>query len=172
MHIWLIGFMGAGKTTLGREAARLLGLPFTDLDDRIVAAAGKPIREMFETEGEAAFRSLERQCLVALAGESVPHVVACGGGTPCFGDNMALIRANGLSIYLSAPPAVLAARLAPHRHTRPVLQAMSAETLEEGIRALLETRIPYYAQATLVFDTSTGSAGDLARVIMQHRAQI
>src|SRR6266513_6332001 len=110
MKIYLIGFMGAGKTTVGRELGRRIGAPFFDLDDLVESAEKISIKDIFAQHGEPYFRKRERDIL-----RSTRHldraVIATGGGTFTFDDNIQTIQSEGISVYLSAPYALLRARI-------------------------------------------------------------
>lgn len=108
--LWLIGMMGAGKSTIGPLVAGELGLPFVDVDERVVAGAGLAGAEVFASEGEAGFRRRERAALAAAAAGGTA-VVACGGGAVLAGESVALMRAAGVVVWLDAPPGVLAERV-------------------------------------------------------------
>lgn len=148
MHqsIYLLGFMGCGKSYWGKWGAAQLGCPFLDLDNAIELAAQASIAQIFEKAGEAGFRALERQQLQATAGQP-PAIVATGGGAPCFFDNMAWMNAHGHTLFIDVPPSVLAARLAPERAHRPLLRELDDAALEIFIAERLALRRPFYEQA-------------------------
>lgn len=151
--VFLIGFMASGKTTVGRALATELALPFLDLDAEIERAAGRSVRELFAAEGEAAFRTRERAVLDAvLAGP--PAVVATGGGTPCFGDALAVMRRAGRVVALDAPLPELLARV-DDPGSRPLLARPAEET-----RALFAARRPVYRQAHFAVDTRDRTVAD------------
>lgn len=152
--IFLIGYMGCGKTTLGRALAERCAVEFTDLDDYIEARAGMSIPEIFARQGEGAFRQLERAALEAMADGGGWRVVACGGGTPCFGDNMALMAGIGTTVFLDPPPERLIERLAAARSGRPLIAALSDDELPPFVEAQLAKRLPHYSQAAERFDSS------------------
>jgi shikimate kinase len=145
----LVGLPGAGKTTLGRELARHFNRPFVDLDAAIESRAGRPVSDIFATSGEAAFRTLEAAVLrEVLAQPGAPLVLATGGGTPCFHENMALLNKAGPTLWLDVPVPVLAARLPPAEVAkRPLLAA--AGGAEAWLRETLAARHVFYAQARL-----------------------
>ena len=153
--IFLIGYMGAGKTTLGRVLARKLGCDFIDLDIFIENRFHRSVRNLFETKGEDGFRKIERNVLLEVA-EFQDVVIACGGGTPCFFDNMALMREHGFTVWLTAPEPVLFARLTlPHaKAKRPSIATKSDEEIMGFIHDNIESRRPYYSQAEIEFDTT------------------
>jgi shikimate kinase/3-dehydroquinate synthase len=138
--VFLIGFMAAGKTTVGRLAAKSLGVPFVDLDDVIESTTSTPVREIFATQGEAEFRRLEAQALADVIG-GPPSVVATGGGAPCFGENLAAMRRAGLVVELSVPVDRIAERVSD-TSSRPLL----SKPIEE-VQALYASRLPMYRQA-------------------------
>lgn len=139
----LVGFMGAGKSTLGAALAEALGVPFVDLDAQIEAAAG-PIPLIFERGGEAGFRAIEAAALHA-ALDGPPVVLACGGGAPCHLDAMDRLLRQATVVFLDAPFDALAERLAADR-SRPLWG--------EGARALYARRRPVYERAPLQVDAS------------------
>lgn len=149
MNIYLIGFMGSGKSFTGQQLATALDLPFVDLDERIEKAEKRSIGQIFESEGETYFRDLEAQLLRATAAEE-PAVISCGGGTPCFHQNMEWINANGLSIYLKASVQLLAKRLKKGQEHRPLIRGFNTTELEAFIAERLEQREFYYSQAKIV----------------------
>jgi len=156
--VYLVGFMGAGKTSVGRRVAELLGRDFVDLDARIEASAGAPIQEIFRTRGEPEFRRLERAELES-ASALDNAVVALGGGAFCSPENAALVRATGASVYLEASADVLFERCAPDG-SRPLFSTRDA------MEALLERRRPLYANADLRVDTSRLSVEEAARAVV------
>ena len=143
--VFLVGMMGAGKSTLGRILAEHLSLPFLDADDWVEAASGKSISELFEVEGEDAFRRWEQQFLLSLSPE--PKIIATGGGLPCFHGNMERMKQMGTVVYLQLPVQHLFQRLTTNEN-RPLLKNVNG--LEQTICELLERRNPIYEKAHLV----------------------
>lgn len=168
MRIFLIGFMGSGKTTLGKQLSEKLGLPFIDLDERIETAAGMKINDIFSTKGEAFFRKLEAVRLREVIEEEENMILACGGGTPCYYDNITFINSTGISIWLNTPKEVMADRLLKEAGHRPLVNGLSAEKLTEFIEDRLEQRLAYYSQATFTVDPSTISMEALVHQIKGH----
>ncbi len=150
--------MASGKTTLGRALAAATGRRFIDLDEYIEAAAGKTIARIFAEDGEESFREAESRSLAELIktaddGESI--IIACGGGTPCFGDNMSVMNAAGLTVRLSAPHNVIIRRLSAERSARPLVAKLEAGgELEKFVTDNLSRREPHYRQAAESFDSS------------------
>lgn len=146
IRIFLVGYMCAGKTTIGTELAQKLGYRFIDLDQYIEAKAGKSVSAIFAKKGEAYFRQLERQALADMfLQENV--VIATGGGTPCQGDNMALMNQNGITVFLNPSIDQLAARLEIGKHTRPLLKDKTNAEMRHFIEQMMLQRLPYYTQA-------------------------
>ncbi len=153
MTLFLIGYMGCGKSTLGKTLAARLGASFADMDRAIEQQAGMSVAGIFERQGEASFRRMERQFLEAQgAGEGL-RIVATGGGAPCQGDNMAVMNALGRTAYLKLSPARLVRRLSKAgREKRPLIRGMEDAELLEFIERNLAMREPFYEQAQLVID--------------------
>lgn len=149
MNIYLIGFMGSGKSHTGQQLARALELPFVDLDERIETLAQCSIAQLFEQKGEAYFRELEAQALRATLADD-PSVISCGGGTPCFYENMAWIKAHGLSIYLQASVPLLVQRLKKGQEHRPLIRGFNETELATFIAERVEQREVFYTQAEIV----------------------
>jgi len=150
--VFLVGFMGSGKTTWGRKLAGKTGRVFIDLDEAIVARTGMPIADYFLRHGEASFRELESEVLKNLPLDQ-PAIVSTGGGTPCFFDNMAWMNTMGTTIYFHLPPKALWDRLVQTDiATRPALKGLSGDALLEDITAKLAERSPYYRQAQHTVD--------------------
>ena len=146
MLVFLIGFMGSGKTTLGRQLASEAGLTFADLDGIIETGAGKDISEIFKEIGEERFRVLEHETLLKIF-QLKKTVVAVGGGTPCFFNNMELMNRAGITIYLKYPPEILFKFLKEEPDTRPLISGMADKELLTYIRYKLQERKPFYEQA-------------------------
>lgn len=150
--VFLVGFMGSGKTTLGRKLANQLSMPFVDLDRHIVNDVGMSIPEYFQRHGEAEFRVREAESLRSLD-LHVPSVISVGGGTPCYHDNMAWMNKQGITIYLKLPAKALWERLQKSDVTkRPVLQGLHGLDLLHFIQSSLAGREPVYLQSTFVIN--------------------
>lgn len=143
--------MGAGKTTLGKPLAQKLGAAFCDLDECIEEHYGKTISEIFAEKGEDAFRTIERNILQEVVKlENV--VISCGGGTPCFFDNMEMMNTCGETVFLSASPAVLKEHLLMGKNKRPLIQGKNPEELENFVRQSLQGRLSFYQKAKNVIN--------------------
>lgn len=150
IRIFLIGYMGAGKTTLGKAFARELGLTFIDLDWYIEERFHKTVQRIFEERSEEGFRELERNMLHEVSDfENV--VISTGGGTPCFFDNMEYMNTQGETVFLSVDPIVLFRRLRVAKQQRPLLAEKTDEELMEFIGSALEKRMPHYSKARHIF---------------------
>lgn len=148
MNIYLIGFMGSGKSFTGQQLAAALHLPFVDLDERIEQTEKRSIAQVFDLEGEAYFRTIEAQLLRATLADD-PAVISCGGGTPCFHQNMEWINANGLSVYLKASIPLLAKRLKKGQEHRPLIRGFNELELDAYIAERLAQRTHYYEQSEI-----------------------
>ena len=150
-RIFLIGYMGAGKTTLGKAFARAMGLTFIDLDWYIEERFHKTIRQLFTERGEDGFRDLEQRMLHE-ASEFEDVVISVGGGTPCFFDNMEYMNAAGETVFLDVDIKVLFRRLKVAKQQRPLLDGKTDEELMLFIQEALQARLPFYTKAKHVFN--------------------
>ena len=151
IRIFLIGYMGAGKTTLGKAFARTMGLTFVDLDWYIEERFHKSIRQLFTERGEDGFRELEKRMLHE-AGDFENVVISVGGGTPCFFDNMDYMNQIGETVFLDVDVKVLFRRLKVAKQQRPLLANKNDEDLMTFIVEALQKRLPFYAKAKHVFN--------------------
>lgn len=151
--VFLIGYMGAGKSTLGKRLAEVLNWQFIDLDNFIESRHHKTIKEIFAEVGEEGFRKIERQMLEEVA-TFEDTVISLGGGTPCFFDNMDVVNAAGPSVYLKPSEDVLLMRLIKGKHKRPLLADKTDDQILGVIREQLAWREPYYLKATYTFEAS------------------
>jgi shikimate kinase len=151
MILFLVGFMGCGKSTVGRKLAAAGGYNFVDLDGVVAEMAGASVQEIFATQGEEAFRKLERKAIEQLALQD-RTIVATGGGAPCWGDNMKLLSEKGTTIYLKMSAKALAERLQHVRVPRPKVAGLGPEELYDYVAALLAEREPIYMQSRIVVD--------------------
>ena len=157
MLVFLIGYMGSGKTSIGKKLAARLGYGFIDTDKEIEQDYGTTIREMFEREGEAYFRERERELLEKLGGHDGNFIVSTGGGMPCRPGNIELMNSAGLTIYLKMGPEKLASRLKGGRDKRPMLKGLNDDELVDFIAQNLEQREPFYGRAAMVLECDDAS---------------
>jgi shikimate kinase len=149
---FLIGYMGSGKTTIGRQLAKKLNLQFIDMDMFIENRYHKSISAIFEEKGEAAFREIERKALHEILDfENV--VISTGGGMPCFFDNMDLMNQSGITIYLKTSVNELAKRLSGGKQKRPLIKDKNSEEIKDYIAANLEKRKQFYNQAAFIVES-------------------
>lgn len=148
MLIFLVGFMGSGKTHWGKRWSEAYQIPFVDLDDAIELAEEKTVADIFTTNGEAYFRDIETETLRGFA-EQKNIIIACGGGTPCFHDNMKWMNENGTTVYVTSPADVIMKRVIVQQDKRPLLRDMNPIELLAYIEQTINKREPYYKQAKL-----------------------
>ena len=150
IRIFIVGYMGAGKTTIGKSLARHMNLNYIDTDHFIENRYRKKISEIFAEEGEERFRNIEHRVLLEVSAfEDI--VISTGGGLPCFHDHMTLMNNKGITIYLEASEEELAARLEASNNVRPVLKERFGSELIAFVKENLSTRRPFYEQATISF---------------------
>ncbi len=153
--VFLIGYMGCGKTTLGEVLARQMGLRFVDLDDLIEARQGCPILEIFDELGEGRFRELETMALKEVSAMA-DVVVSCGGGTPCHGDNMQLMNHAGITVWLTTSAERITARLLlpDQKAKRPKIATLPDAAVLPLVESELQVRSPFYSQSQIQFDST------------------
>ena len=163
--IYLLGMMGSGKSHWSSRLGRRLGLPHFDLDRLVEVQQGMTVREIFEQKGEEAFRKMETEMLR----NGIPadaFILATGGGTPCFFDNMEFMKASGTTIWLNPSIDELILRIKKSPGTRPILaEAKTDEALYEKLQQLLEKRKGWYEQADIVIDDDYMDVADMEALI-------
>ncbi len=159
MNIYVIGFMGSGKSTTGRKIASSLRWNFVDTDQLIEKQDGLSVSELFALRGEKYFREAEKKALVkASAGSRT--VVACGGGTPCSAENIDIMKKTGVILYLRLPVATLVSRLEKSKNVRPLLQGET--DMIARVQDLLALRTEWYEQADIIADNQNSTVEELA----------
>jgi len=158
-RIFLVGYMGAGKTSVGRSLALRMNLSYIDTDHFIEKRYHKKVSDIFATEGEERFREIEHLILLEVS-EYEDIVIATGGGLPCFNENMAIMNEKGITIYLDVPVEELAARLGASKNKRPVLKSRSGEELIDFIKESLSARKPFYEQAKIRYQAGSKYSND------------
>jgi len=153
MLIFITGYMGSGKTTLGKRLAERLNYQFYDLDEMIENSTGYSIAAYFEKFGEASFRLQERDILISHL-DDADTVIATGGGTACYADNMALMNKKGITIFLDTPFETIMKRMAGDINYRPLLKDIPAEKLPHYIREHMKSRQKFYSLAKIRVDGS------------------
>lgn len=149
--VYIIGFMGSGKTTVGRRLANLMEWSFTDLDKEIEEKEKRSINDIFSSSGEEYFRNAETSALKELSGRE-NFVISTGGGTPCFGDNMKFMNETGITVYLKLTPSQLASRLEGGTAQRPLVRDLDKNSMIDFITGKLEERESFYEMADIIVD--------------------
>ena len=167
-RVYIIGFMGSGKTTTGIKLSGLLGWPFTDLDKSIEKHTGMSIPEIFARHGETWFRGKESEVLKNLP-VLTNSVISTGGGAPCYGDNMDYMLETGLTIYLKLTAGQLKSRLSGTKGERPLIKDLGEDGLLSFIEEKLAVREKYYNRAELVFN---GFDTDVRSIYLQIRSKL
>ena len=166
--LFLVGYMGCGKSTLGRRLARRLGAEFADTDALVEQREGASVADIFRYEGEERFREVEREILEQVLADEGVAVVSTGGGLPVWRDNMARMNGAGYTVYLRRIPAQIASRLSPYgRQKRPRLRGLSDAELVEFMERDMAVREPFYSQAQLVVDCGSLSDDEVVEYILE-----
>ena len=166
MPIFLIGLPGSGKTTLGKQVAKSLAIPFVDLDQAIEKAERKTITEIFKDSKEDYFRKVESELLNKWAQSNTDYLMATGGGAPCFFDNIKTMNDSGLTFFLDVPPMEIAHRIdAAKNEDRPLIKSMSFDVLKDQIEQLRSRRISYYQQAKIILIGKNITAEEMLSLI-------
>lgn len=157
--VFLIGFMGVGKTSLGKKLASRLGVPFLDTDQLIEQKVGSTIAEYFSKNGEEAFRKLEKELLNNYDFEDA--IVATGGGLPCHNDNIKAMNDVGITLFLDRPAKELQQRLVNAKKQRPLIKELKDDELLEFIESKLQERRPFYEKAKVILDRNNQSVDEI-----------
>ena len=160
--VYLIGFMGAGKTTISKLLANKFQLPFYDTDQEIEKNEKRSISDIFKKDGELHFRMLETEVLKSINQNSI---IACGGGLPIYNNNMELINSKGISIYLKASVNLLFDRLKKEKESRPLINNKTNKELEFYIKNELQNRNPFYTLSSKIILIDDKSNDDILREI-------
>ncbi|MEN8885236.1 MAG: shikimate kinase [Winogradskyella sp.] len=169
MKVFLIGYMGSGKSTIGKELATVLGFSFLDLDDYIISKERISITELFKTKGEIYFRKIETAYLKEVLNFNKDYVIALGGGTPCYSGNIDLIAksTDTVSFYLKLALPALVKRLLPEKDSRPLISHLKTEEdLLEFIGKHLFERVHYYTKAKFTILTDNKSKQEIVEQIV------
>lgn len=169
--LFLVGYMGCGKSTLGRKLARRLGVAFVDTDALVEEREGAAVADVFRYEGEEHFRQVEREVLEDVIASEDAAVVSTGGGLPVWGDNMQRMNEAGDTVYLRRSADQIARRLSPYgRQKRPRLRGLSDEELVGFMERDMAAREPFYTQARLIVDCTETSDEELVERILRETA--
>lgn len=164
---FLIGFMGCGKSYWGKQLAERLKIPFIDLDEIIEEQAGKRINNIFKQEGEEYFRQIEKEYLYMLTDSHSSFVMATGGGTPCFFNNIDYMKKNGTTIWINCSVDCLFTRLVNDKDQRPLVKELDPDQLRSYIHRKFGDRKIFYQQANIVFNEDDITLDMLADRISQ-----
>jgi shikimate kinase len=167
MKIFLIGYMGSGKSTAGKKLAKQLGYNFIDQDEELEKSLGKSIYDIFSEDGEERFREMEHYMLMNLIKREGNQVISTGGGAPCHYNNMQLMNENGLTFYLKMSAETLVNRLRNAKTERPLVTGKSAEEVYDFIITHLESREPFYSEAQYKVKAKDLDVNELAEFIRQ-----
>ena len=168
MKIFLIGFMGSGKTHWGRQLSAKLNLPFYDLDTVIIEKEQRSVAEIFAEKGEEYFRYLEKGTLEAIVDGQERFILSCGGGTPCFFNNIEFMKKNGKVIWLNTSIDMLTERLTRERKSRPLISDVEEEELRRYIVRKLSERRMYYQQADVTVNEESITLDELTRLLFEN----
>jgi shikimate kinase len=152
MKIFLIGFMGSGKTHWGRLLSQKLAIPFFDLDEQIIEQAGKSIVEIFEEEGEEQFRLREKDVLHIITESHHGFIMATGGGSPCYFNNIDYMNQTGTTVWINTPLDIIFTRLLAEKDKRPLIKSLSDDQLKNFIAKKFAGRRMYYEQADVTIE--------------------
>ncbi len=166
MRIYLIGFMGVGKTHWGRQISRKLNIPFFDLDEVIEQDTGKTIAEIFEQEGEEYFRMKEKEVLYLLTESHDSMVLSCGGGAPCYFNNIDYMNEKGTTVWIDTPFEILLGRLRQNKARRPLLKDLNDEQLKAYIVKKNSDRRIYYERAKIRTEDNHLQLDDFIKLIL------
>jgi shikimate kinase len=165
MLVFLVGMMGSGKSYWGRKLATHLDMAWRDLDQDVEMGERSAVHDLFQQHGEAGFRVIEQLYLHRTYPPAQPTIVSTGGGAPCFFDNMAWMNQHGTTIWLAPESDIIATRIWPERHRRPLLKDVQLHDLQQFVKQKLRERVRYYAQAQHTFTPEAYSEADFLEVL-------
>lgn len=168
--IFITGFMGCGKTTQGKKLAKEMGYFFIDLDDYISNQYDNTITDLFQEVGEEEFRKIETKALQECINDNLKALIATGGGTPCFNNNLELMKANGKVVYLKMEPEALYNRLFNAKNERPLIKDKANEEMLLYIENLLKIREVFYNQSQIITSGVTVDIDALKNEILNYKA--
>lgn len=167
MKLFLIGYMGCGKSTLGKRLAKRANFEFVDMDSLIEQREGAPVADIFHYAGEEYFRKTERAIIEELGDAEGDYVISTGGGVPAWRDNMERMNVIGSTVYLRRTAQQIASRLSPHgRQKRPKLRGLNDEELVEFMTKNMAEREPFYSKATHIIECSSYSDEEIIEIIL------
>ncbi len=167
MRIYLIGFMGCGKTYWSKILSKKLTIPFFDLDEKITEQAGKSITAIFREDGEEYFRQIEKETLYILTESHDTFVMACGGGTPCYFNNIDYLNKNGTTVWINCSVDCLHTRLVKEKEKRPLIRNLSDDELKAFIVKKIGDRRIYYQQAAVTLNEDQQTLTDLLTKVFE-----
>ncbi len=170
MKIFLIGFMGSGKTHWGKLLSAKLQLPFSDLDTVIVEKEKRTVSEIFSEKGEEYFRYREKEVLEEIVRDNERFILSCGGGTPCFFNNIEFMKKSGKVVWLNTTIDVLQERLLKERMSRPLIREIGDEELRRYISRKLSERKLYYEQADVMVNEESVTLEQLILLLLEEEA--
>lgn len=165
--VFISGFMGCGKTTQGKKLAKAIGYHFIDLDEYTANKYDKDITDIFKEFGEDEFRKIETASLTECINDNMKTIIALGGGTPCFNNNMELLKSSGLLVYLKMSPEDLYQRLFKETAQRPLVANKEADDLFIYIKDLLNKREQFYNQAVITVDGTLYEIDELKKLVLE-----
>jgi shikimate kinase len=163
--IFLVGLMGSGKSYWGNLLAEQMGNTFIDLDELIVQQENKTIVELFEQNGETWFRQKETATLKTIA-EKKDIIIACGGGTPCFNNNMQWMNERGTTVYLAAAPTDIVKRISTEQEKRPLIKNLTAQELSIFVEKQLKEREPFYTMAKITLQVNEITPATIKEILL------
>lgn len=166
-RIYIVGFMGVGKTTLARKLGEHLGKSVIDLDHFIEERKFKTVPQLFTEHGEDGFRIIEQQMLKELS-DFDDVIVSTGGGAPCFFDNMEVMNAAGVTVFIDLPPEIIAQRLLKSKTERPLIKGKTETELQDFIAERLNERRPFYGKSEIVVKPTNQTPEEVMHMILEH----
>jgi shikimate kinase len=170
-RIIFLGYMGSGKTTVGKALSKDINLPFYDLDWYIESRMHRTVKQIFDERGEEGFRQIEHNMLHEIA-EFENVIISCGGGTPCFYDNMDYLNEQGETVFLQASPSVLYQHLKMGKTVRPLLLNKTPEEVQAFVKEQLAERTPYYNKAKHIIDVDLMDSYDKIQITVDKVKEI